>query len=423
MKTLSKYFSDRKGNVAIFFALSAPVVVGLGGAAVTYSSGNTVRSSYQAAVDAAVLGGAGLATSAKPSDRQAIASDIFNSNVSLFANSEAPRATLSVTATSGASPRVDGAVAAAMKNPFAGLIGPDTISITVNAAAIKDTTAICALGLNGYDKGAFDINGNPTFEADCAVQANSTSFSGMTQEGNAFAKAKKFAVSGRGKVNNFSPAVTEEAPKVPDPYASVPFPAYDDCSKGQGKKALDIKSDTIIDPGTYCGGIHVNSGAKVTMRPGIYVMVDGPFWVNGSGAVSGQEVTIAFTGKGSTLQVWGDSSVNLTSPTSGTYANFQFFQDRNSSSNAQLWASIGGNTPGVEEGAAKLTFDGTAYFPTQNFWVFGNASVNANSPGVAIVADKIWTQGNATFKITNNNPRNLSVAAAPQIDLGVRLIR
>jgi hypothetical protein len=154
------------------------------------------------------------------------------------------------------------------------------------------------------------------------------------------------------------------------------------------------------------------------------VMVDGPFWVNGSANVAGSDVMIAFTGKGSTLQVWGDASVNLTSPKTGTYANFQFFQDRNSASTAQLWVSIGGSSGGNEEGATKLTFDGTAYFPTQNFWVFGNTILNANSPGMAIVSDKIWTQGNATFTITNLNPRSLTgIQAPPQTDLGVRLIQ
>jgi len=53
--------------------------------------------------------------------------------------------------------------------------------------------------------------------------------------------------------------------------------------------------------------------------------------------------------------------------------------------------------------------------------MFGNTTVNANSPGLSIVADKVWTQGNATVNITNNNTRNLNVSA-PKTGFGARLI-
>ena len=55
--------------------------------------------------------------------------------------------------------------------------------------------------------------------------------------------------------------------------------------------------------------------------------------------------------------------------------------------------------------------------------MFGNAIVNANSPSMTIIADKIWTQGNATVTITNKNPRNLPVKEPPQTAMGVALIK
>jgi len=130
---------------------------------------------------------------------------------------------------------------------------------------------------------------------------------------------------------------------------------------------------------------------------------------------------IAFTGTGAALQIWGDSSVTLTSPTSGTYMNMQFMQDPSDTNSRGLWDSIGGSSGG-QGGNAKLTFDGVGYFPTQNWWVFGNAVVNANSPTMAIVADKIWTQGSAYVNVTNQNPRNLPVTPPPQTGYGVKLI-
>jgi hypothetical protein len=127
---------------------------------------------------------------------------------------------------------------------------------------------------------------------------------------------------------------------------------------------------------------------------------------------------IAFTGKGSTLQLWGNSQLTVTSPTSGTYMNMQFMQDTSDINTHGLWVSIGGS----DSDGGKLSYDGVAYFPDQNFWVRGNATVNANSPSLAIVADKVWTQGSATINVTNNNTRNLQVTV-PTTTYGARLIR
>jgi hypothetical protein len=98
--------------------------------------------------------------------------------------------------------------------------------------------------------------------------------------------------------------------------------------------------------------------------------------------------------------------------------NMQFMQDNADINTHGLWASIGGSNGSN----AKLQYDGVAYFPTQNFWAFGNAVVSANSPSLAIVADKVWTQGSAAVNVTNNNTRNLAVTA-PATTYGARLIK
>ena len=138
----------------------------------------------------------------------------------------------------------------------------------------------------------------------------------------------------------YQPPPQVNSPAIPDPYASLPFPSYSACPKNS--KGLSIKDTETLSPGTYCGGIHMDSTAQVTLQPGIYVMVDGPFWADGSATVNGDQVMIAFTGKGSTLDVWGNATMNVTSPASGTYMNMQFMQDSSSTDTHNLWVSIGG---------------------------------------------------------------------------------
>ena len=408
-----RFAADERGNVLITAGLAFPVLLAVAGAALSYSMGNANKSKLQGALDAAVLTGAAAGGSA--SDQQNAALQLFNQNIGGLAASTM-EGTISSTFTSDGV-IVSGQATGNMKNLFGGVVGSRTIAVSVSAAAKKVQIPICVLGLNNLDNGSFDINGQPQFNASCGVQANTTNASGMSQEGNAHVHAAKFAVSGGHKTTNYSPVPTDGAAKVPDPYASLPFPFADDCTSGSTKGG-DIKDDTTLSPGTYCGGLHIFATAHVTLQPGIYVMSGGPFWTDGGATVTGDQVMIAFTGKGSTLEVWGNSSVNLTSPTSGTYKNMQFLQDASGSDTKGLWASVGGGSSAT----AKLQFDGTAYFPTQNFWVYGSSVTNANSPGVAVVADKIWTQGNATFTITTEDRRNLGVTG-PAMSSGVVLIR
>lgn len=411
---LRRFGSDEGGNILVVTGIALPLLLGAIGTAIAFSVANNTRSNMQTSLDSAVL--AGVSVSDVESVQIATAQDFFQGNLKNFALASAKDINASFTV-SGAT--LYGEASGSVANPFSGLIGTETIAANVKAVAIKKQIPICVLGLNGLDNGSFDINGSAAqFNADCAVQANSNAGYGMSMEGNPKATAKKFGVSGGHKGDGFSPNPTDGSPKVADPYASLPFPDYDDCSAGKGKKGDNIKDDTTLSPGTYCGGIHIfGNGTRVTLQPGIYVMVDGPFWVDSSSIVTGDQVMIAFTGKGAALQLWGNSSVSLTSPVSGTYTNMQFMQDWRDDNTKGLWSSVGGNGNN-----AKLQYDGVAYFPSENWWVYGNANVTANSPSLAIVADKIWTQGSASVTITNNNPRNLPVTV-PKTTIGAVLIK
>jgi Flp pilus assembly protein TadG len=409
-RVLRRFDTDEGGNVAITAAVVLPILIGAVGMGITYSMGNATRSDMQNALDSSVL--AGVIASNAGGDPIGTATTVFQSNLSAWAKSNA----------SGINPSFNwsnniltGQASGTATTLFSAFVGTTTYTIHVNSAATPTTIPLCVLGLNGLDNGAFDINGSKAqFNAGCAVQANSNSTTGMTEEGSPTAVATKFGVSGGHKGDTYSPPPTDGSPQIADPYASVPFPSHNDCS---GKsKLMEIKNDQTLPPDTYCGGIHIyGNGTKVTLSPGgTYIMVDGPFWVDGSVVVTGDQVTIAFTGTGAALQIWGDASVTLTSPVSGTYTNMQFMQDRNDPNSRGLWDSIGGDTT--------LKYDGVAYLPSQNFWAYGNTTITANSPSMAIVADKIWTQGSANVTITNNNTRNLQVTV-PKTTYGARLTK
>src|SRR5712691_3754955 len=189
MALLHRFNRDESGNVLILAGLMIPVAVIAVGASVSFSTGNATRSNMQMALDSAVLAGVlQLDTSGSSSAIEA-AQNTFQSNLNKFALSSAAQITASFTVNGSI---ISGQASGLVTNRFGGLIGTKTYPASVTAAATKQTIPICVLGLNGSDNGSFDVNGNPTFNAACAVQANSSSNSGMTQEGKAPINAKKF---------------------------------------------------------------------------------------------------------------------------------------------------------------------------------------------------------------------------------------
>lgn len=413
--TPREFLADNGGHIAIMTALGAPVL-GLavaGGIALTDAEQR--RSTMQDALDAAVL--AGAAHGGDADDRAAAARSFFNANRNpIIRDAEAQF--------EAEGRFVTGMGSMTMPTVFAVLFGRETIEISADARAERSSMSVCLLGLNGLDNGAFDINGNPDLQApDCAVHANSGSGRAMTQEGNAPAKAGLFSVRGGARTNGFSPTPRVGQEVVADPYAHLPFMQHEVCDERRSK-GLVVRADVTLQPGTYCGGINITgSGVKVTMAPGEYVMVNGSLLVNGNATLEGREVVVGFTGSDATLRVWGNGSVDLTSPTSGTYANMQFFQDRDDARGRGAWVSIGGNGgPTLGNDQSKLSIDGAAYFPTQNFWVYGAAQVEINSPGLAVVADKIWFQGSAKIEVTSENRRGMRDTVQAVVPFGARLV-
>jgi Flp pilus assembly protein TadG len=406
---IGQFTRDQEGQVAVIFGLAVlPLAVAVG-AAVDYSHSNQVRTSLQKAMDSAVL----AATIDGSANWQTAAMNAFKGNLN------AKDSTVGTPTFSLQNEVYSGSVPAVTQTQFMKIVGIDSVALTAKSAATLAKIPLCVLGLNAFDKGAFDMNGNSKFSGpNCAVQVNSKDSKGMTQEGQPTAVARKFGVSGAHTGNGFSPAPKDGADPIKDPYASIPFPAHDACGKGNG---VTINGGvTTLSPGTFCGGIRIKGGATVTLNPGVYVMVDGSFWLDGGSSATGKEVVIAFTGSDATLRVWGDSTIDLTSPISGTYKNFQFFQDPNDDKGRGQWVSLGGN--GNTGDKSKASWDGIAYFPTQNFWVYGNTSVNINSPSMALVAGQIWVQGNAALNVTNDNPRKLAVTPVTTAG-GARLVQ
>src|SRR5436309_2672522 len=101
----------------------------------------------------------------------------------------------------------------------------------------------------------------------------------------------------------------------------------------------DAHGNITLNPGYYPNGLYCINGGNVTMNPGLYYVENGNLWINTTGTVTGNGVTLYHNGSnGSALlkQQYGldcgivfcptNNDYTITPPTSGTYAGISLFQ-------------------------------------------------------------------------------------------------
>lgn len=416
---MGRFWHNQNGNIAVMTALSISAIVGVSGVAILTGQENWAQTQLQASIDSAALAGTALPDTATEDARIAIATKTFQLNIEKsglagnpnFAFTSSPDFLVNKT-------EVKGSAEGKVKNSFGAIIGLGTLPVVATSVARKiESDSLCVLALNHRDASSIEAYGSAQFNArDCAVQANSNSGSGMKIYGNASATASEFGVTGGYSGTAWSPKPIEGVSRVEDPLAGLPVPSSGPCMITD----KSIKVDTVLMPGTYCGGIDVKTGATVTLSPGIYVMKDGPFAVNSGASVVGEEVMVAFVGANSHLNLMSQSTTKLTSPSTGVYKNMQFMSDRDLSQSKfnQEWATI--------LGGATLEYDGICYLPEQQFWAGGSGNdiiIKANSPTLSLIADKIWAQGNVVYEFTQEDRRNMGMAGAASFQYGARLVQ
>jgi hypothetical protein len=271
-------------------------------------------------------------------------------------------------------------------------------SMSVKARAVGGPMSpICVYVLNPSAANAFTISGNATFNNTCGIMVDSTSATAMVDGGNACLTATGIYVTGGDSITTTCPPVptpTTGIPAMVDPLAYVPAPTVGSCDFTNFKAS----SSQTISPGVYCGGITVNGGGVVlTLNPGVYIIAGGGLKVNAGTTIQGTGVTIyntAGTQPYGPITLNGGSTINLSAPTSGTYAGILFFADRSMPPVVNL---INGNN--------SSNIVGALYFPNSILGFSGN---NSSTAYTEIVADTLSIIGNATI---NNDYSSLASGA------------
>lgn len=321
--------TDRRGGVALTFALSSMVLFGLVGGGIDYAHLVTRRAQLQNAVDAGVLTGGNTLKLAASS----IASVQGVTEQAIRANAP-PSPDQPFTVTVDVAPdktNVSARVEESVKLAFGGFLGLGTRTVSAHArASVVGKMRLCMLTLDPAAPGAFNLQKNAQVTANgCSLYSNSMNAAGMVGGDNSMARADTICSAGGyvGVRANFAPPPQGGCPTIADPLKGRANPAVDACAhlpfpfnQLPLTKIQTIDKDVTLDPGTYCYGLQIKKKAAVTMRPGIYVFKDGPLIVQDNATLTGDGVGFYFVGDKAGLLFDKKTTVSLTAPTSGDMA-------------------------------------------------------------------------------------------------------
>lgn len=380
--------AHRKGVVALWVAVSAPVLMASVGLGIQAAQMAVTRSELQVAADTAAVAGA-LAYGASANDETAAnaAANVAELNGVAGAATRSWNAgtrtlsdgsitvTLGAGVASTANTSVAVTVTRSIQGAFAMLVGgspTQIIGATATADAMPGATGgqPCMLALD-TDSDAINMTGSTLVTGrNCAMRSNG----GVRMTGSGDINVQAIytggTISTTGSVS-ITGAQNENAGTITDPFLSyAPLQtALASLSPGSGSSVSKTGVTTVtLNPGTYKSMSFTGSGT-VTLNPGLYV-VNGDITATGSTIISGNGVTIISSGK---MSLTGSSSVQLAAPDASALAG---------GVPGVLYASTSTRDSTVT-GSTGMPVTGLIYTPNAHLTFTGSSAVNGCTELVA----------------------------------------
>jgi hypothetical protein len=281
---------------------------------------------------------------------------------------------------------------------------PGTLTVTMGVGSGVSNVIL----LSPTASGALTLSGNAQLTVTGVVEVDSSSSSALTATGNATISASNINVVGNTQVSgnvHFTPSPVTGASPVADPLINLPVPNVSGTATSVNLSGHDTLT---INPGIY-SQIKVSGNAVLTMNSGVYVIAGGGFSVSGNGIVNGSGVMIYNGGSnyangvdGGTygaLTFSGNTQLNLTPLTTGTYANVLIFQGRQNTKSI----SFSGNADPSEASII--------YAPAAAVTLSGNGQVGSATFKATVIASTMNLNGNAIFQLSD--PGNGNTAFGP----------
>jgi len=277
---------------------------------------------------------------------------------------------------------------------FMGILGLPSAKVSARAVAGVQDSPNCIYALSQTGTGLATNGSGSSLSAACGIVVNSSAASALNA-GSGAVFGTSVAVTGTysGSCSSSDPSGCRTGvPPQPDPLAQLADPQFSGCDFGAPNPVNVSGGVVTLNPGVYCNGISIGSGASVTFQPGVYILNGGGLSVSGNSTIQGTGVTFYNTARGNysygPVNLTGGTLGFLNAPTSGPTGGILFFQDRTITPKS-------GKSTNVIAGSSNLNFTGTFYFPTTDLTFSGGGQVSANY--TIFVARTITVGGNTTL--------------------------
>jgi len=376
--TLRRLIRCTRGHMAMMTGILAPMLIGVAGGAIDVNAFINHKTDLQGIADAASLGAAKEAALNGWSTSAAIA--VVNGYLEAHKRSGAEGTVAAKVEVDPTKKQVTVTLEQDHHPYFVVgyFVGSPQIRVS-SAAQTNNNTNICVIGLEKADTATVSLETNAAISAPkCSVYSNSASTSGLSSTGNANLIAQLACsaggYAGMSKNYNFQTPLTD-CPEVIDPLAARPPPTVGPCRETDAAYQHYVGN---LQPGVYCGGLRITASSQVTLKPGVYIIKDGPLEIESSSVVEGKGVGFYFTGKNASFVFGSSSQVDIEAPVTGPLAGLVTFQDRSSSETDFVITS---------NKARKLL--GTIYLANGNLIVDANNKVADASAYTAIVVRRL----------------------------------
>jgi hypothetical protein len=403
--TLRSLIQDQGGAAAVFFAGSLFMLLGMAAIAVDLSYLYSLRGKLQNTADAAVLASAdelpdpdtvqSIALTYGPKNMAASehGTVIANDGVETgkwdfrgrtFTANDTPLNAVRVTA--GRSVDNGNAVSLFFGQAL-GFASSDVVTQAVGAQLIISVP--CLLALDETASAAAKVN-NGTVKVDgCGFHSNSKAPDAIDIALNGTLEADSICANGGVTGNGTSdPGPQTGCPQIDDPLADLVPPPVGGCDYS-GNDAKFSNGEHTLTPGVYCGGISLSGGAVVHFEPGTYIINGGSMKVTGNTAsMEGEQVSFYFTGD-SVLDLAGQGDIDLSASTEDDdpLKGILFFGDPDSDPDIKHGIS----------GSSNMTYDGTMYFPANEFNFTGNGTGSSSAGYTLAIARLLKFSGNGSL--------------------------
>ncbi len=379
--SLKSLWTRDGGSVAIPFGLAATVLVTAAAAAVDYSALAAARTELQNAADSAALSGArALVTSIGQTDsqREQLAVAAATSVVSGLPAQKAITPSL-------ASRSVTVTLTLTKPLVFGSLLGPTASTVqVVGSSTYSDAISACVVALGTTEPVGIEAAGSSTISAPkCTLWSNATSVTSVDLKSTVAAR-RICAAGGKNVTGSVTPSPETYCNAYPNPFAAVNVSSISTACT-QPSPAITASQTVTLMPGVYCGPLTISGTA--TFEPGLYVIKDGLFKIDGQAQITGTGVSILLSGN-SYLFFTGKARMNLSAMSTGPLAGIVIASDPNGPA---LTSDLRGDV-------ALTTLDtetsGSIYLPNQRLTLSGAGKTNLKGSHVKLVARSIAATGN-----------------------------